>query len=141
MTLNKIKISKFIIHIWFVAKILILKKIGEHALHCHQPKPEQLPLADVDFAPLFRAFAADKMREMLYYVLTSSGVRLIFIADDVFDLFQIIQALKILCYPFKCADIENCIVPVSYEWNRKSFSYILGILRRHIPESVSVLNS
>ena len=68
------------------------------AVAVSRPPAGELPLADVDFAPLLRALDAGVLCRALLLLLTAEPSLLV-IADDATQLFPAITALLALLYP------------------------------------------
>ena len=108
-------------------------QIREQAVHVQRPAARDLPLADIDYAVLFRCLDVTSIKRLLVLLLLGEP-RMLVIADDTEILFPVIQALVSLLYPFSWKHTLMPNLPATYLMELDApFPFILGITRPALP--------
>ncbi|EKX51040.1 hypothetical protein GUITHDRAFT_102963 [Guillardia theta CCMP2712] len=115
-------------------------------VHVQRPSAKELPLADIDFAVLFRCLDLVTIRRVLLLLLLGEP-QLLVVADDASVLFPILEALKLLLFPFEWPFTMIPILPINFLTELDSpFPFLLGVTRPalprgRVPSNVSVLDT
>ena len=107
-------------------------QIGNSSLHCQRPDPRDLPLADIDFAPLLRALDSRNTARLLMLMLLEPQV--VLIADSIEHLFPTVVALMELLYPFVWSfPVVPVLPPSRLSFLDSPHPYIVGVHRSCVP--------
>ena len=107
-------------------------QIGQVMLHCPRPDVRDLPLADIDFAPLLRALDSRNLARLLIFLLLEPQI--VLIADSVEHLFPSVMALMHLAFPFSWTfPVVPVLPPSRLSFLESPHPYIVGIHRSCVP--------
>jgi hypothetical protein len=108
-------------------------QVGHTPVHCQRPDTRDLPLADLDFAPLLRSLEARNVARLLVLLLCKEP-QVVLISDAINDLFPAACALIELMYPFIWSHSFVPVLPPSLlSFLDSPHPYLLGIHRPCVP--------
>lgn len=114
-------------------KMPLYLQIASSAVHCQRPDARDLPLADLDFAPLLRALDSRNVARLLV-LLMAREPQLVLVSDTVGQLFPTASALLELLYPFTWSHAFVPVLPPSLlAFLDSPHPYILGVHRPCVP--------
>lgn len=110
-------------------------QIWGNAVHCQRPDQRELPLSDVDYAPLLLSLRPVDVARLIALLL-SGRAQIIFVSSSIEQLFPAISSLQSLIYPFTWPYPVLHVVPAVLAGSIDSpMPYILGFQRETLPES------
>jgi hypothetical protein len=108
-------------------------QVGHTPVHCQRPDYRELPLADIDFAPLLRSLDARNVARLLTLLLCKEP-QVVLISDNIDHLFPAACALIDLMYPFVWSHSFVPVLPPSLlSFLDSPHAYLLGVHRPCVP--------